>query len=77
MDEFGNLCGEGGARRSPSIVLFGEIQWRIRFLPGPFDSGFGVRASAHVRLHEVSDNEAMIDQVFFGWNSHAQVWLEM
>lgn len=32
MDEFGNLCGEGGAR-------------------------FGVRASAHVRLHEVSDNE--------------------
>jgi len=32
MDEFGNLCGEGGAR-------------------------FGVRASAHAKLHEVTDNE--------------------
>mmetsp|Transcript_20407 Transcript_20407/g.36560 ORF Transcript_20407/g.36560 Transcript_20407/m.36560 type:complete len:826 (+) Transcript_20407:64-2541(+) len=32
VDEFGNLCSEGGAR-------------------------FGVRASAHAKLHEVSDNE--------------------
>ena len=52
MDEFGNLCGEGGARCGPSSCR------RVHRGVHPAAEGFGVRASAHVRLHEVSDNEA-------------------
>ena len=55
MDEFGNLCGEGGARRG---LLHSAKAFHVAQLLHGYEQGFGVRASAHVRLHEVSDNEA-------------------
>ena len=57
MDEFGNLCGEGGARQRLSSKRYVEL-YLLGSYSGFGSLGFGVRASAHVRLHEVSDNEA-------------------